>query len=1169
MGDASEKMQAYFKSIDKGVDATYKLASLARSKGFDPEKEVSVPIAKNMAERVEGIISTVAPSLADSGLSKRIKELEDTYGSLDWRVALVIAHDVAMVKFGTFETKLAAMETGIRVGIAYLTLGIVASPIEGFVELKLPLRKDGKPYFCLMYSGPIRSAGGTAAAVSVVVADYVRVKMGYAPYDPTEKEILRNVTELQDYHDRITNLQYLPSGKEVQFLMEHLPVQVNGDPSEKIEVSNYKDLERVETNRIRSGVCLVMGEGIAQKAKKVHKQLSSWSKEFGLEHWDFLKDFLKLQQQAKAQGKAEDTQKIVPVYTFISDIVAGRPVLTHPLRPGGFRLRYGRSRASGYSSAAIHPATPYILNQYIAVGTQLKVERPGKAAALTCCDSIEGPIVLLKDGTVRRLTSLAEAKQYSSETVKILFIGDLLFNYGDFFNRAHTLIPAGYCEEWWIQELELAVTKKHGSLDPDAVSKETNIPKELIGSLFSDPLFVFPSAKQALVLCGAYAVRLHPRHTYHWNILSFVEFTAFLESLKKGKVTPEGEGHRIVFAYDEAFKAHLESIGVPHKAIVNEHLVLEGDEAAVFVALFYNDQKPISTVSETKGQATTDLLNGFCSIQQQDKSGVFVGARMGRPEKAKMRKLTGSPHVLFPVGDEGGKLRSFQSSMEKGKITAELKAYYCEVCKSSALFGVCERCNAVTVPAFVDRATGAMTLKQGDNHSSYHKPTIPIRDLLQKLRKDLKERVLPDLIKGVRGTSNRDHTPEHLSKGILRAKHNVYVNKDGTTRYDMTQLVITHFKPSEIGTSVERLRELGYEIDCYGKSLIEDTQVLELKPQDIVLPACPDSPEEGADEILFRTTQFLDDLLVKLYGVRPFFKLKSKKDLAGHLVNALAPHTSSSVVARIIGFSKTQGFLAHPMLHAATRRDCDGDEASVTLLLDTLLNFSRQFLPNTRGATQDASLVLTSRVIPAEVDDMVFDVDVVWRYPLSFYEAALAYKGPWEVEIEQLGKRLNTPGQYEGMGFTHGISNINEGVMCSAYKTLPSMQEKLQGQMDLADRIRAVDEADVARLVIDKHFIRDIKGNLRKFSQQQFRCSNCNTKYRRPPLIGRCTECHGTIIFTISQGSIVKYLEPAISLATRYNLDPYMQQRLGLVKRRVEGVFGKEQDKQVGLGSWF
>ena len=40
----------------------------------------------------------------------------------------------------------------------------------------------------------------------------------------------------------------------------------------------------------------------------------------------------------------------------------------------------------------------------------------------------------------------------------------------------------------------------------------------------------------------------------------------------------------------------------------------------------------------------------------------------------------------------------------------------------------------------------------------------------------------PDLIKGVRGTSNKDHVPEHFAKGILRAKHDVSVNKDGTTR---------------------------------------------------------------------------------------------------------------------------------------------------------------------------------------------------------------------------------------------------------------------------------------------------------------------------------------------------------------------------------------------------
>ena len=124
-------------------------------------------------------------------------------------------------------------------------------------------------------------------------------------------------------------------------------------------------------------------------------------------------------------------------------------------------------------------------------------------------------------------------------------------------------------------------------------------------------------------------------------------------------------------------------------------------------------------------------------------------------------------------------------------------------------------------------------------------------------------------------------------------------------------------------------------------------------------------------------------------------------------------------------------------------------------------------------------------------------------------------------------------------------------------------------QMNLAEKLRGVDEADVARLVIEKHFIRDIKGNLRKFSMQQFRCVACNEKFRRPPLNGKCSKCWGKIIFTISEGSIVKYLEPSLSLADKYDLPTYLKQTLELVKRRIEGVFGKEKEKQLGLGAWF
>jgi len=122
--------------------------------------------------------------------------------------------------------------------------------------------------------------------------------------------------------------------------------------------------------------------------------------------------------------------------------------------------------------------------------------------------------------------------------------------------------------------------------------------------------------------------------------------------------------------------------------------------------------------------------------------------------------------------------------------------------------------------------------------------------------------------------------------------------------------------------------------------------------------------------------------------------------------------------------------------------------------------------------------------------------------------------------------------------------------------------------MELAEKIRAVDTTDVARLVIERHFIRDIRGNLRKFSQQQFRCVDCNEKFRRPPLTGKCTNCEGKIIFTIHEGSILKYLEPAMQLGLKYSITPYLKQSLELTKSYIESIFGRETEKQEALEKW-
>ena len=740
------------------------------------------------------------------------------------------------------------------------------------------------------------------------------------------------------------------------------------------------------------------------------------------------------------------------------------------------------------------------------------------------------------------------------------------------------LVPPGYTPEFWALEVKKALAEQQK--DVAALAMETGIVEDRLTPFFETPLLSTPTFDEAYAISVALSVPLHAEHTQYWTLLTHDqhrELYSWLGSARSFDERTRGGRFKLLLPLVPERKRLLELAGVPHE-LATEDVLLFDDAALALLHLYGTREKNDAAAGGTDDGVLAKLaqkekeillvLNEVSSTKLRDKSGIFIGSRMGRPEKAKQRQMTGTPHTLFPIGEQGGRMRSYQAALEAGFVHASYPVKFCSSCKQKTPLPRCETCDAPTVQLLHCDTCG-------DVESCPHDPKpwadyrIDFPRIFHESLKKLGYSIYPDLIKGVRGTSNKSHLVEHPAKGIVRAKHDVYVNKDGTIRYDASELTLTHFKPREVEAPLEKLRDLGYTHDIDGRPLESDDQVLELFPQAVVLPCCSASPDEPADAVLARAAGFVDELLKRLYGLPAYHCLSGPKDLIGHYIIGLAPHTSAGIIGRIIGFSKTQGFLAHPLFHAAMRRDCDGDESCFLLLMDTFLNFSRKYLGESRGSTMDAPLVLTILLNPAEVDDMAFNVDIVGEYPLELYEAGLAFKKPNEIKVRRLGDVLGTPAQFEGMRFTHPTSDINAGVLCSAYKTLPSMEEKLEGQMKLADKIRACDAPDVARLVIEKHFLRDTKGNLRKFSQQEYRCVNCNEKYRRPPLRGSCKECNGKVIFTITEGSVVKYLEPSIRLAKKYNLPAYLQQDLELTKRRVEANFGRDADRQEGLDKFF
>lgn len=1565
---ASETIKKYYAQLEKKSLEEYELAKKAREKGIDPKDTVEIPLATGLGERVEGLVGPEGVAKDIDGLLKE-KTREDT--------AIEIITRITQGVYGQTKEEEQA-EQSVRTSLTLLTEGVVAAPIEGISGVKIEKNPDGSRHLTVEFAGPIRSAGGTGQALAVLVADHTRKKLGLQEYRPTETEIERYVEEINIYHNVVSRLQYKPTDDEVRKIVKNCAVCVSGSPTAREEVNIYKNMEKFPSNRIRGGMCLVIGEGIAQKAPR----LVSYAKTFNL-NWDWLHSIIKIEKAKPGKEK----RSIGPKDKYLKDVVAGRPIIAYPSRKGGFRLRYGRGRNTGLMSKGIHPATMIILDKFPAIGTQFKIERPGKGMTVVPCDSIQGPVVRLKDKRVLSVENEEQAREINNQVEEILFLGDLLVSFGDFVKDSHPIIASPWTEEWWALELEEA------------------------GGKCEDAYKV--SLEQAEELSSKHGVPLHPKYVFPYKDIDIEQLKQLISWLEKGKL---GQGPE---------KRILEELLVPHHVEEDKIVIEEPYKKALYMTLSIGNTKDV--IGRVGAQTAMELVEELSPYKIKEKAPVYVGARMGRPEKAKERLMRPAPHLLFPVGNYGGPTRSLNKASEKGMLSLELPRLKCPKCKKMIFSWKCE-CGEKAVLDSVCSSCGRPTKDTcpacGGHPISYDKRAVNLKELILAARAKTKENTVD--MKGVKGTISANKIFEPIEKGLLRSRNDLHVFKDGTMRFDSTNLVLTHFRPKEIGASVEKLKALGYERDIHGKPFEKEDQVLELFPQDVV-------PSTNAIKFFLDAGNFLDQELKILYGIKPYFNFEKKEDLIGTMIVGLAPHTSAGVLGRIIGFSKAHGCYAHPYFHAACRRDCfayeetlpifdgqewnivklgeftekllkegktrktefgdlvvetngyktlsknqngkyelknitafskhpvhdhivrltaktgrkittsglhpftnkekkpafetttvlipdkikipekdveeidlldyadentmivgmekqfkaylkhnglkntakklginqktlfnyktrnsiplevikklsipipktiklktrwdtkviprtikvdknflrilglyvaegqyrkkdksfyqvsfavikqqdtvkkaikkvfgiephqekesltissriihnlfqklkcgrtakqkrvppfilslpiektkwflqgyfeggggisqpnkkdispevnctsaskmllkdieflltrfgincswqkdhrtmstgkvaekyskkgktlewtcyklrvygksvkdfceginfwwpekrkkadeinqkhnfkpkrhektgdnilapiikkelikkpqhlynftvkdnhnaivsginadqcDGDEDSIMLLMDALVNFSKQYLPATRGGKMDACLVLTTILDPSQVDDQVHRMDIVSQMPLEFYRESNKLLDPSDFKVELVQERLGTEKQYDGLGFTHDTTRIDDGVIQSSYTTLGAMEEKVGVQLGLGKKIRAVDEKDEAKRLLNSHFLRDIYGNLRAAGEQKFRCTKCNTKYRRPPLIGKCTRCGGRVILTVSEGSVRKYLEVSKKIAEENGLSDYMIQRLNLVEKNIDSFFKNDKVKNPSL----
>ncbi|MDD3232551.1 MAG: DNA polymerase II large subunit [Candidatus Methanomethylophilus sp.] len=1136
---ASAEMKAYFKQLNDDAEICYQLADKARREGKDPQLTTEIPRAEDLASRVEKLLSDYHVE----GVADDIRRLTAQYGNREI-VALKVAQEFA---HRPAESKEKTLDRAVRVGLAVLTEGILVAPLEGIAGTYIKTNPDGSTYTDLVFAGPIRAAGGTGQAMSVLIADVVRQELGVGKYVATEGEVERFDEEIPLYK-QCQHLQFTPTPQEIHTIVKDCPVMVDGEGTERVEISGFRDLPRIATNRVRGGACLVIAEGMCLKASKIKKHVDK----LGIKGWDFIQNYLDLHKAVDTDTKSN--KKVVePATKYLRDMVAGRPIFGHPCAVGGFRLRYGRARTSGLAALAYNPASMYAMDEFMAIGTQLKIERPGKACVVTPVDSIEGPIVLLKNGDLVYCGTVAEYQKIRDQVAEVVDNGEILVPFGEFCENNHVLVPCGYPIEWHREELKAAVGE--GQPLPDD---------------WKDPTYA-----RAKEMCARYKVALHPKYNLFWSDVKVERLNQLRDAfIQRGSFS---KGY-LYLPKEPVTKRILEDLGALHK----------GSGAVVVIDKQYGepmiDCLGLQTGPDGKLTARTGPLAGpETDVTEAERSLAAVstaagyrvmaramtriGTRMGRPEKAKERAGAPMVHALFPLSEEKLAVRDTASAIkalhdesnpldntQRKTLNVEMGARRCPKCGDVTYRCWCRKCGCHT-DSFDKPKT-----------EDGKPPTVPVdieteyNDALAAL----KEPAGKETLKCMDKLTSKHKTPETLEKGILRRKHDISIFRDGTIRYDMTDIPITHFKPREIGLSIEKAHELGYTHDWNGDPLTDPEQIVELKCQDII-------PARECGDYMVRVAQFIDDELDLIYHLPRFYNAQNRSDLIGRIVFGLAPHTSGCILCRIIGYSNVLGCYGHPFYHAAKRRNCDGDEDCIILALDALLNFSRSFLPDRRGGLMDCPLVLTTRLDPNEIDKEAHNVDCRRFYPREFYYAAMDMQDPKTIDkqMDLIGGRIGTPQQYEGLGFTHDTHDISEGPKKSAYTTLGSMTDKMTAQLSLGIKCRAVDARDVAMKVINKHFMPDMIGNLRSFATQTVRCTKCGTKYRRVPLSGVCNNCGHSLNLTVHEASVRKYLQVSKEVCEKYDLDDYTKERIAIIEMSMNSLFNNDKIKKCKLSDFY
>ncbi len=1102
------EFREYITFLKSKLETQIQLAAKVRSLRLDPHSEIESKITYNSKTKILAILDI--PGLGDH-LPTNLFQHDN--------LVLLAANVAKQIVNGRFikKTREELVLLALQSALVIISQGLISVPQESIPKVEI---NSNSNHLTIYFSNTIRYATGDTIGLVVLIADYIRHVLHLNRFNPSSNLIGRYIEELEIYltiNDRSKTIW----GDLLKFLIENIGVEISGEAYERIEVKKYRNLPNL-TNQLRMGMCVVFEQMIENLNLIAHRKIAA-----GIPEWNWLTPSSKPFKHEKYEFKLRKAR-------------GTQPILSESKKPGGFRLRLGRSRNTGQGAAGIHPATMY-LSEMLSPGTNIKIDLMSRTLTVFPVSTILGPLVELNDGSSVRITSFSELMQIEDKIIQIWEMGDVLLSPDD-IPATESIGLSAWVEEWWSQQSEYVIETKFGGIDNLSAQLPKKIKKDFdeneIIRILKDPTQYYPSPSLALYLTKLTKVPLHPFYSFNWNEIAISDFIRLVQKISdvKNGLLPN----------DKDLKSILRQLGVPFSIsngfIYSERfqLMIENLNGKIEQATQILAESKIAPEIEELIELLTNIpIRSLCSRR--------IGLRIFKVEKAGVRRINPPAHILFPIGSYGGTQRDLIKAKEQLNIEIQLSERYCDSCEISAFTAYCPSCKQKTKQMFVckNEHISETRLCPECNQHGFPAKKKPI-DITGLLDRALEKVGLTNLkkLKGVSYLTSKNRIPEHIIKGVLRAKHGLFVYKDGTTRFDQTNAVLTHFTPTEINSSVIALKRLGYSHDIFGNDLINDDQMIEIYPYDIIV-----SKEIGIS--LIDSSKFIDDELTHLYEISPYFRINSLNNLIGTLVIGLAPFSMVGIVGRIIGHTEDKVVYAHPLWHQLKTRNCNGDIDSITLLLDVLLNFSMEYIPSSRGGSLDIPLIIN---LSEDWKDTLFYAKYK-SIPLNFMFYQDLHENPTIAELLTYNLTYLEPSFQR----IHTIDNISQYKFDNKFIE-SKIITKIETELRVLRRLRGIEEGEFVDGILENDFLEKISTSISRFFLQPVRCRTCNTTFRRVPLSKYCPVCHRqTIGLTLSEGWVLRYLEIIEQLRDKYisNVSDYCQSWIELIELNKRLLFDR------------